>query len=61
MTPTQLLCGLRQRLYFDRKSASYQRIRVHPDKTSQTIDEFFLGRYLEDIHRASAMHRLSRF
>lgn len=61
MTPAQLLCGLRQRLYFDRKSASYQRIRVHPDQTSQNIGDFFSSRNFEDVHRASAMHRRSRF
>lgn len=43
MTPAQLLCGLRQRLYFDRKSASYQRIRAHSDKASQNIGDFVLA------------------
>lgn len=61
MTPTQLQCGLKQRLCFDRKSASYQRTRV-PSETQYIASHLRgLSRILEEVYGAAAMHGRSRF
>lgn len=61
MTPMQLVCGLRQRLCFDRKSASYQRTRGSSETQDFASDWRGFNRILEEVYGASAMHRRSRY